>query len=509
MNRASILDGLRRELHSRWPEWSALFLYSGLVAFAIPYHEPSADVAQAWQLARCLSLHDLFQTYIRYEGSPGLWHFILWILIRAHVSYSGLPWFCGAIAVGAAALLLFKSTFPRYIKLVLPFTFFLLFQYAIVARSYVLVPILLFLTAMWWKRSPLVLALLLGLMANLALHAAVISGGLAIVYCLEQVRNKSVKNHNRRRQLLWSAFILLGFWAFALWTAWPPHDLTNYLSFRLHTSWDVFLFRALSSLFLAVCQPWLLSIPFWIAIAICLHARRCFFYMIPVLFFAAFCGVVASDWWHYGLIVPLVICLLWITWPALGERATPRETVGRIALIVMAGVQILWSAYALQFDHYNAYSPDLATAEFLRPFVLKGNTIAITDLDDQRAHAAAFYSVGVLPYFDHNIFVNQPNSFWSWSNQNSTEDSFKKVLPLHPDVVIVGVYGVSPDDPSIHMHPKIQLIEHAGYKFTHMFCGAMPEGLRLGNNNCDLIYQRIDSVQELPATIPSSTSVTR
>lgn len=496
MNRIPTLDSSSMEIRLRWPEWTALSLYAALVAFAIPYHEPSADVAQSWQLARSLSLRSLFQTYIRYEGSPGLWHFILWALIRARVSYSGLPWICGAIAVGAAALLVFKSPFPRYLKLVLPFTFFLLFQYAIVARSYILVPILLFLSALWWKKSPFVLALLLGLMANIALHVAVISGGLASVYFLEQFRDESVRNYRRRLQLLWCASILLGFWAFALWTAWPPRDLTNYLSFRLYSTGPIFFFRAFISILWAVCQPWVLSIPFWIAIALCLRARCSLFYLIPVLFFAVFCGAVASDWWHFGLVVPLVICLLWITWPTPEDQITRRETGGRIALIAVAGMQILWSVYAIAYDHYNAYSPDLATSEFLRPFVSQGATIAVTDLDDPKAHAAAFFSVGELPYFDHNIYVNQPDSFWSWSNQNPTEDRFQKVLPLHPDLVIAGVYRVFSHDPIILMHPKVQLINHAGYRFTHMFCGAMPEGLRLRSNYCVLIYQLPDRVKE-------------
>ena len=121
---AAVSHGVR----IRWPEWTILSLYAVLVAFAIPYHEPWADEAQAWQLARSLSLPALFQTYIRYEGSPGLWYFLLWPLIRLHVSYTALHWICGTIAVGATALLVFKSPFPRYLKLVLPFTYFLLFR---------------------------------------------------------------------------------------------------------------------------------------------------------------------------------------------------------------------------------------------------------------------------------------------------------------------------------------------------------------------------------------------
>ena len=139
--------GAPRKMRSRWPEWFALSAYSALVAFAIPFHEPFADEAQGWQLARSLSLASLFKTYIRYEGAPGLWHFLLWILVRAHVSYTGLHWISGAIAVAATALLLFKSPFPLYLKLAFPFTVFLVYQYAVVARNYVLVPPLLFMVA--------------------------------------------------------------------------------------------------------------------------------------------------------------------------------------------------------------------------------------------------------------------------------------------------------------------------------------------------------------------------
>ncbi|MGA3373193.1 MAG: hypothetical protein ABSC48_15675 [Terracidiphilus sp.] len=496
MNHVPTLDEPPGQFHSRWPEWAALGLYAGLVAFAIPYHEPSADVAQAWQLARSLSLPALFETYIRYEGSPGLWHFLLWLLIRAHLSYAGLSWICGAIAVGATALLLFKSPFPSYLKLALPFTFFLVFQYAIAARSYVLVPILLYLIALRWKKSPLVLALLLGLLANVALHAAVISAGLALVYLIEQLQNRGALNPRRRRQFWWAGLLLLSFWTFALWTAWPPRDLTDYLSFRLHSSLFSSFARSLASLVLPVFQPWVLSIPFWVAIALCLRARRRLFYLLPVLFLAAFCGAVASDWWHFGLMVPLAISLSWMTWPDSGLTPTRRESAGRMALAAVACLQIFWSAYAIEFDHYHAYSPDLATAGFLRPFVQRGSTIAITDLHDPVAHAGAFFSVGVLPYFERGIFVNQQEPFWSWSDQNPTEEGFLKALPLHPAVVVVGVYGTSPDAPSVLSHPRIQMLNRAGYRMTNVFCGAMPEGFRLMNHNCDLIFQRIDGTQQ-------------
>jgi hypothetical protein len=262
---------------------------------------------------------------------------------------------------------------------------------------------------------------------------------------------------------------------------------------------------------MGVCQPLFLSIPFWIAIAILLGARRSLFYLIPVLIFAIFCGVVTSSWWHMGLLVPLLICLLWITWPTSGGKASLSEVIGSIALITIAAGQILWSAYAIEFDHYNAYSPDLAASEFLRPFVRQGATIAVTfmvvSMDD--SGTGAFRSVGILPYFDHNIFINQPDSFWLWSSQNPSEEMFKEILPFHPTLVVVEEWTFLSDRSVNLLNPKIKLLESAGYRLTNMFCGVMPEGFQLREKGCHLIFQRVDNTRESSANKTIQASVAK
>src|ERR1700749_1246002 len=58
---------------------AALVSYSAAVLFAVRHHEKWADEAQSWLLARDLSLKTLWLRELRYEGSPGLWHTILWV----------------------------------------------------------------------------------------------------------------------------------------------------------------------------------------------------------------------------------------------------------------------------------------------------------------------------------------------------------------------------------------------------------------------------------------------
>ena len=475
------------KMRSRWPEWGTLFFYAALVAFAIPYHEPWVDEAQAWQLARNLPLTSLFKTYIRYEGSPGLWHFLLWMMIRIHISYAGLHWICGAIATAAVWHLLFRSPFPRYLKLSLPFTYFLLFQYAIVARNYVLVPLLLFLAAIAWRKSPFRLALALGLLANVSLHAAVISGGLAVIYTIEQIRNRRGKPFKDRRKFLLCASLLFAFYAFAIWTAWPPRDLIL-SSVRGQSS--LYLLRAAYSLLLPTCQPWIVSIPFWTALVLWFHARHRLYCLLPVLFFAIFSGEVSVAWWHAGLLIPRLICLLWSTWTAPGTVARELEVAGRTVLVVMIVTQILWSGYALFYDHYYPYSPDLAAAKFLSPFVGEDASIAVTYISgaaDKRVRA--YPAVGILPYFDHNIFANTPYPFWWWSDQDPTEDRFNAMLPSHPHFVLVEETHESPVARIDLDKPKYESLVKNGYRFVNSFCGSQPWQLEPGETLCHVVFE--------------------
>src|ERR1700761_7138250 len=97
---------------SRWVPSAIVCAYAALVSFGILNHEPWADEAQAWQLARGSTVADLFAHRLRYECTPGLWHLLLHCLNRMQVTYAGMHWIAGIIAVCGAALLAFKAPFP-------------------------------------------------------------------------------------------------------------------------------------------------------------------------------------------------------------------------------------------------------------------------------------------------------------------------------------------------------------------------------------------------------------
>ena len=95
-------------------DFSVLGLWIAVTTFTLNYHEKWADEAQAWLIARDLSLPRIFFYELRYEGSPGLWHLILWIAQHVfHAPYAALGPLGLVFATAGVAFLIFFAPFPR------------------------------------------------------------------------------------------------------------------------------------------------------------------------------------------------------------------------------------------------------------------------------------------------------------------------------------------------------------------------------------------------------------
>jgi hypothetical protein len=459
----------------------------------IPFHEPWADEAQAWLLARSLPLGQLFHSYLGYEGSPGLWHFLLWCLIRIHVSYAGMHWVAGAIAVSGVAVLLFYSPFPRWLRLPLPFTFYLAFQYAVVARNYVLVPVLLFSAMALWRRSPIAVAALLGLLGNVSAHAAAISFGLAILYLID-----CTSRHRRgvalpgKRELWIGTLLLVALYLFAAWTAFPPPDVfvgTFHVppGHPVPSPFARYGSNFLQALLLGMWFPPYLGILVWPVLAIGIRQRGGFHLLIPVGMFVALSIAVYAKFWHAGLVFLAVVAVLWITWPEKGLAHGPAERWLRYSTGFLVLTQIAGTCYAGVYDHFNDYSGGLKTAQFLRPYVDSGEKIAVTYLSDYGVQV--FHTVDIAPYFPQKLFMNQPNPFWYLSNRDRTEADFPAALQQHPRVVVALYQNLNPFDPASDLRgPVPELLERSGYHFAASYCGTIPGGLYHGRNICDVVF---------------------
>jgi hypothetical protein len=453
----------------------ALTLYATLLAYAIPRHEPWADEAQAWELASSLSLKSLFQTYIHYECSGGLWHTLLWLLSRLHVTYAGMHWITGLIALTGMALLTFLSPLPFVIRLLLPFTYFFSFQYSIVARSYALFPVLLFALAHFWplrQASPLPIALLIGLLANVSVHGLAIAFGLTIVLAIEWLRIPHPQRANPLPSLP-SALLLIAMISFAAWCVMPAPDASWAAAAKYSQSHDALALSVDSS---SSLHPWVRSLPFSLAVATTAAFRFAnvlsqglfdhfnlglilwilllwrwkrnglLRYSIPVLLLAVLCTFTPFKVYHAGLLWLLFLFLWSITWHGAEQQLPQRQTSTAhwtrnallFAVIVCIVEQSEWTNTELRYDASMPYSPDRDGAVVLRTYLDRGYKVDVAVPSSRWLDGhGQFYAVGLEPYFSAQPIANMPYRFWFWGSNEPMRAKYLSDSENHSAVVLV------------------------------------------------------------------------
>lgn len=455
---------------------ASLLFYAAILAYVIPRHEPWADEAQAWQLAKYLPLHKIFATYIHYEGSPGLWHSLLWLLSRTDVSYTGMHWIIGLLAVGAVSLLAIASPFPFLLRISLPFTYFLIFQYAVVARSYSLFAPLLFALAYFWKhrwQKPIPIAVLIALIANLSLHGLATAFGLILVLAFEWFQLPD-KLDQPRRQLLASVALLLLATAFAAWCVMPAKDAGWVYRAKQMTSHDYF--TEISSAALQA-HPWIAAVParlrivfvgmfqaiqifrhgladrfqiglvLWALLAGDLLEKGLLRYLLPAVCLALVNRPMPFHIYHAGLMWIVFLFVCWATWQLRDRRASPgalqfamwRQWALAFCILFCIAVQITWARQAIRYDVASPYSANRDGAVLLRQYLESGQKVDVAVPLKQNAEEGVgdFYVTGLEPYFETEPIANMPFRFWFWGGDTNMRDVYLRDSTARANVILV------------------------------------------------------------------------
>jgi hypothetical protein len=503
--------------HRRWTwiDTAILAGYAAVVAVGIHRHEPWADESQAWLLARDNSWPQLMLHRLHYEGTPGLWHTLLWILVRLHVSYAGMHWVAGGCALLGVALLLRFAPFPLWLRALLPFTFWLAYQNAVVARSYVLFAAAAFGAAALLRspvRRPLAIAVVLGLMANISLHGFVASVGFAVAVAL------GVRSERRVAASPWlPAAALLGvFWLAAVATMFPapdiefggarnveraaamlsravgpstptaapapPGELQPLAPVRTHRTHARAAWHGIAHVLGLLTYP-LSAVPM-LGLALCVLvvagaiASRQARWLMPWLLMVALFTSVALRPRHAGMLAIAFFAGLWMIWPAQPPGAGLRLWLHRLTLLCLAAVcleQISWTLHAVRADMRGPYCGDPAAARFLA-----------TQAAGKRVAGFGYDSIGPAAWFSGPIYINQPHAYWLWSRNARVDAQAPAVLATHPDFIVYGGANVDSHDGEVmdgwyradestvplgDTYGVVAWAEAHGYRDTHRFCG--------------------------------------
>lgn len=171
------------------------FLFAWAAFYILQFHEPWMDEAQAWLVARDNGFGGIINQ-MSFEGQPPLWHFLLYPLAHLGLPIESMQVFHVLISTAAVFLMMRFGPFTKPFKLLFASSYMMFYEYTIVARSYSLTVLLLFLIASFYEKrfeKPWVYTLLIALLAwsnNLGLLCA---AALGVIFLIESLQTKKWK----------------------------------------------------------------------------------------------------------------------------------------------------------------------------------------------------------------------------------------------------------------------------------------------------------------------------
>ena len=433
------------------------------------FHEPWFDEAQAWQIARGPSLMNILFTIPHYEGHPPLWYLILAIPSRIGVPFElGLKTIGFIISTVSVGLLLFRSQLPRIARLLLPFSFFIFYQYGIIVRPYGLMLILLLLLGQNFSNRelhPWRITILMMLLCVTSAYGIVICGGIALGIVWELFQEKGVKGFFRDllfdpRSASLLALLLLAI--MLILNIMPREDtwvtsvdrenpfllclLCTFFTFpgdclitdNIWFQTDTVLLQT-STLppanLVAACILGMILLLLIISVG---SKRDLKFFFLPYIFFCIFSAAVYVGAHHIG--IALLIILFWMELEFRSEKRfeigrqlldkltkTERErrlVLGTISLIGMICLlmPIYWTVSAAIRDIQLEYSYGRSAASFFKENQLDNRTILSaygqnsSDIYREQIGVEDYINtydnalpVPICAYLNHNIFLNLGN----------------------------------------------------------------------------------------------------
>lgn len=289
----------------------ALLLFYAAIALAVTlHHEPWRDEAETWLVARDLPLSETL-AWTRPAGTPMLWPALVMPFARLgapYVAQSLLNW---AIAVAATALLLFRSPFNTTTKALFVVSFYAVYEYAVIARTYALGILLLFVVVVLHPQRharPIAYAIAIALLANANAHSVAPAFAMAAWFAFETLRKRDAR--------AWLAlFIMLaGLAAVALQFYTPGHAMPpNVVSAPYFGAF----FEAITGAFFPGVDSMIATIVAMILLIAILASLRREALWLALISLGGLAAIFTFLWIggyrHYGLVLMTLIAAMWLS----------------------------------------------------------------------------------------------------------------------------------------------------------------------------------------------------
>jgi len=439
-------------------------------------HEMFRDEIQAWLIARdSSSVADLVRN-LRYENQPALWYLLLMPLTRVSrnpVLMQGLQF---ALASTAVAVVLWRAPLTRLERLLFPFGFYILFEFGVKSRSYMLGFLIVALFCALWQRRrdhPLIMAGLLGALANVHAICVILSAGAACALIVDRMTADAVRPAARRfdwRQDIPAIFILGLGWVLSAVVGLPPSDegFAPRWYFNLYLNHLTGSLRALGALLGS--EGWLVVVASIVIFSFLIRRRR----NCPVaatllfvsvggclaLFYAKYAGLI----WDHGFIYVAFLAAVWIERAQSKALAAAPTRAGLFVppavLVMVLIVQAWFGLVATMRDLARPYSNAYAVARFIRAQGWQDEPIA--GIPDESASAVLGYLEADRIYYAK---TQRWGSFVIWDR--------KWLSPIDDAAVIQGIDALGPHVTVVASWFDVSQLQAYGFRVVRRFTGSV------------------------------------
>lgn len=367
-------------------------IYLTITFVAVLFHEANRDEAQAWLIVRDLNIEEIF-SQLSVKGHPGLWYLILLPFAKSGFPYITMHLIHWLIMASAVGIFLYKAPVHFITKVFFVFSYFILFEYTIVARNYGLTVLILFLIAAFYKNrftSPYKYALLIVLLLNCNVHSIGAGIALLIVYVAE------IKKDALIRKLKFPIIIIVSGLIAAVIQLIPsahlPHDVTIHSEYipllNINSIWVTT--TGIQNAFIPITPEYeelKVALFFTFVFVLFLYSfyktKQVFTFLLISSFwlFYIFSVKLSGSWRHEGLLLIFIIFSIWINsfYQNSSEPVDLRYKIDnflKIFLTLALSINTVFGLSTIKKEIQNNFSGTKELAHFIIHNHLENNDIA-------------------------------------------------------------------------------------------------------------------------------------
>lgn len=367
------------------------------------HHEPWTDEAQSWIIARDATVFEIIWKLARYEGTIPLWQLTLKFFIRLGLSYEYFYIIPIIISLFGLIVFLKKVEVPTYVKILLPFTYYIFYQYTIVARSYcylLLAFSLLLITYKSRHQKPLKYIFALIFLSLISMHGTIAFFVLGILFFIEKLKQKELKSCIKEIVIFSIVCIIEVIILF------PSSDLYMTVSAAFSipeiiiSIWGVV--TGSGNIFQRNYNTIAFLILLFLFIKVCLVKNKDVSIVTGIVFLFMF--IIRFACHHGGIIFYLMIFGVLAYYDELKEKSKYFEKIFAIGLI-------LYCIMSIQ-SGINDFSKQYSGAKEM------ANYIKENKYHEKNIYGFGFLDISLQPYFEENLYKNMDEAIYRWSSNN-------------------------------------------------------------------------------------------